>query len=127
MLRECLGKGSSLLLDKEYIIQEVIGRGASCLVYDGFYTDPSDGRHRVRIKECFPYHIIAKRDSQGRIVPAESWKDAFEKAKNIFSDAYIRNTEIRNTMGLTNATIDPLWNQEQNNTVYSVMSYGSVK
>ena len=123
MLRECLGKGSSLLLDKEYIIQEVIGRGASCLVYDGFYTDPSDGRHRVRIKECFPYHIIAKRDSQGRIVPAESWKDAFEKAKNIFSDAYIRNTEIRNTMGLTNATIDPLWNQEQNNTVYSVMSY----
>ncbi|MCI9490709.1 MAG: hypothetical protein HFG97_12020 [Dorea sp.] len=123
MSRKGLGKGSILSLDKEYVIQEEIGRGASCLVYDGFYTDPSDGTHRVRIKECFPYHIMAERDSQGRIIPTESWRDAFEKAKNIFSDAYIRNTKIRNTMGLTNATIDSLWKQEKNNTVYSVMSY----
>lgn len=123
MSRKCLGKGSILSLDKEYVIQEEIGRGASCLVYDGFYIDSSDGRHRVRIKECFPYYITAERDSQGRIVPAESWKKAFEEAKDIFSDAYMRNTKIRNTMGLTNATVDPLWSKKENNTVYSVMSY----
>lgn len=123
MLRECLAKGSTLTLDKEYVIQEEIGRGGSCLVYDGFYRDSSGGRHRVRIKECFPYYIIAKRDPHGSIVPAEGWKDAFEKAKNIFSEAYRKNTEIRNTIGLTNATIDPLWKHEKNNTIYSVMSY----
>lgn len=121
--RKCLEKGTILQLDKEYIIHEKIGCGASCLVYDGFYTDASDGIHRVRIKECFPNYIMAERDSQGRIVPAESWKEEFEKAKNIFSDAYIKNTKIRNTMGLTNATIDSLWNQEKNNTLYSIMSY----
>lgn len=121
--RECLKKKTILRLDKEYEVQEVIGRGASCLVYDGFYTDSSDGVHRVRIKECFPCDILAERDSQGWIVPAESWKESFERAKGIFSDAYIRNTKIRNTMGLTNATVDARWIQRENNTIYSVMSY----
>ncbi len=121
--RKGLEKGTILQLDKEYRIREIIGRGASCLVYDGFYTDPLNGLHRVRIKECFPYYIMAERDSQERIVPAESWKDSFDNAKKIFSDAHIKNTKIRNIMDLANVTIDDLWTQGKNNTMYSITSY----
>lgn len=119
--RTCLGKGTVLQLDKEYIIQGEAGRGASCLVYDGYYMD--SGKHRVIIKECFPYHIEAERDSEGAVIPAEGWEGRFENAKEVFWDAYRRNNELRDKAGLTNATIDSRWMHKKNNTLYFVMGY----
>lgn len=119
--RKCLKKGTVLRLDKEYVIQEEIGRGASCLVYDGYYID--SGRHLVRIKECYPYDIDADRDAGGAIIPAKSWEKQFEAAKQIFSDAYRRNNEFRNKEGLINATVDSRWKHKKNNTIYSIISY----
>ena len=119
--RTPLKEGTILQLDKNYVIQEEIGRGASCLVYDAYYTD--SGKHRVRIKECFPYHIKATRNPASHIIPAKGREAQFEAAKTAFSDAYKRNTELRNREGLINATIDSKWMHAQNNTIYSIMGY----
>lgn len=119
--RKGLEKGTILLLDKEYEIQKEIARGGSCLVYEAFYND--FGRHRVRIKECFPYYIIAERDIKGTIVPIENLEKQFEDAKAVFQDAYKTNICIRENNELTNATIDSILIHEKNNTWYCVMSY----
>ena len=47
--------------------------------------------------------------------------EKFEKAKNRFTDAYKRNTDIRNTLGLTNSTVNAVDVISCNHTVYILL------
>lgn len=51
--RKPLQEGWELVFGEEhrYIITEEIGRGGSCLVYNGFYRDRLGEKHLVKIKE----------------------------------------------------------------------------
>ena len=37
-----------------YIIDRVIGDGASSIVYEAHYVDHSNHKHYIRLKECYP-------------------------------------------------------------------------
>lgn len=117
-----LKNGTVLRMGKEFVIRKEVGRGANCLVYDGFYED-SLGKHVVRIKECFPYRLEAERDGAGVIVADIGSEMQFEGAKQRFREAQKKNNDIRNIPGLTNETANPLEIYEKNHTVYSVMGY----
>ena len=59
---------------RKVYIERVIGEGASCIVYDGFFVDVPGVKERCRLKECYP--LDAKVVRQGdRLV----WSDPAEK------------------------------------------------
>lgn len=121
--RKSLKKGTVLKLDKDFVVLDEIGRGAGCLVYDGYYADPLSGRHRVRIKECYPCRIKAERGPRGELMVDAGSEETFRRAKEVFSDAYKKGIRIRNRLGLTNATADAVWIAESNHTLYTVTGY----
>ena len=70
-MREYLKQGSHILLREigtekrfDFEIQEVIGMGASCIVYMAVYTDAEQNQFTIRLKECFPdgLNICRKND-----------------------------------------------------------------
>lgn len=101
-----------------YIIDCVIGDGASSIVYEAHYIDNAYGRHDVRLKECYPYaHDIQ------RIGTELVWADA-ESATNdkvAFTTAYHKLLDFQNTTKLRNSTAHIFDLCKANGTLYSVM------
>lgn len=84
MLRKPLNKGEALILgDRKYVISNVIGDGAMCIVYSACYTDSLDFVHQVNIKECYPYHAKVTRGKGNTLM----WESEGEK------EEYLANFE----------------------------------
>ncbi len=124
-MKTALASGTKLVFGKgqNVIIQKVIGRGASCFVYNATYQDSIGILHNVRIKECYPYNIslIRKEDNSLYVLPNQMGN--FEKAKAQFVWSYERNANIKRISELLNSTgtVGELF--EANGTVYSILSY----
>ena len=123
--RIALERGTTIKLsgDKEIQINEEVGRGASCIVYDAAYLDNIGVRHIARVKECFPSYLLIFRDSSGCLTTSEFDSEKFELAKHNFIESYRKNADIRNTLGITNSTINYTDIVYQNNTIYIIMAY----
>lgn len=101
-----------------YVIDRVIGDGASSMVYEAHYMDSVNGIHNVRLKECYPYASDIKR------VGAELvWADLeiADADKTAFRSAYHKLLEFQNTTKLRNSTARVFDLLEMNGTLYSVM------
>ena len=124
-LRKRLESGHEINIEKgkKIIVQEEIGRGSNCIVYNARYYDSIDTPHTVRLKECYPNYIQIFREKSGKLELEELQKTRFDKAKQLFKKAYQRNVEIKNTLGLTNSTSNTTEIYEANNTYYSVISF----
>ena len=108
-------KGSS---SYTYIIDRVIGDGASSIVYEAHYIDSAYGRHDVRLKECYPYASDIQRIGTELV-----WANA-ETATNdkiAFTTAYHKLLNFQNTTNLRNSTAHIFDLCEANGTLYSVM------
>ena len=57
-----------------YIIDHVIGDGASSIVYAAHYVDNSNHTHGIRLKECYPYQSSIERNGKDLI-----WSNANER------------------------------------------------
>lgn len=121
--REGLYKGYVLNdRDKEsYIVENEVGRGASCIVYNGSYTDSLGFVHYVRLKECYPVSINIQRQQCGMLNTEDKLK--FECEKNKFIKAYKENVAIRCMQGFTNSSSNVTKILECNNTLYTVIDY----
>lgn len=106
---------------KEIRVTGEIGRGASCIVYDAVTFDDIGVQHFVRIKECYPNNLSIHRDGNNHLVPSEHHRSKFETARKNFVNAYRRNANIRNTLGMINSTINPTEITSCNDTVYIKM------
>lgn len=105
--RIALPHGFSLICGgTAYTIDCEIGRGSTCIVYGGRYRDSEDMTHFVRIKELYPYDADISRDAENRLVPHDA--DGASLREQDFIAAYKRSTELKNTLGLTNSTVNPL-------------------
>ena len=122
--RKPLQEGWELVFGEEhrYIITEEIGRGGSCLVYNGFYRDRLGEKHLVKIKECYPYRLEIERDTSGNLSPSFSCKQEFLLEKQKFQEAYLKNTALKATLGLMNSTANATNIYEYHNTWYVVMT-----
>lgn len=101
-----------------YIIDRVIGDGASSIVYEAHYMDSANGRHNVRMKECYPFasEIIRIGD---KLVWADDAVQADDQAN--FLEAYHKLLHFQNTANLTNSTTHVFSVCGANGTLYSVM------
>ena len=86
----------------EYIIKEITGFGASCIVYEAYYNDSLGIKHLVRLKEFYPVHMGINRDEDLNLVIKDEYIKKFEEEGNLFIDAYkknvmfaLKNTEFR--------------------------------
>ena len=115
MQRIALPAGAVIQLNnREYTIVELIGDGATCMVYSAYYTDAVGYRHRVNLKECYPYHANIIRNQQNF-----QWQDCDEKTQCIsaFKQAYEKLMIWQN-----NTTVKAFDLCEANNTVYIIMN-----
>ena len=122
--RAGLPQGTELIMEdgKKLVLKEIVGKGASCIVYNAERIDHSGKAHNARVKECFPAYSAITR--QGNCLIADpSVEEKFREAKARFREAYNKNVDFRNRSGLTNFTSDPYECYEQNGTVYSVFSF----
>lgn len=124
MERVALCSGSKLQLTEAdssncytYIIKREIGRGASCVVYEGFRVDSP--RHKVRIKECYPAQNPPHRDGQELQWPDEEQK---EQVLGRFERAYNIQLLLQSEEETGNATVHmPLPLCRANGTLYIVL------
>ena len=110
---------SSSLGQREYIIDELIGYGASCIVYNAYYLDNFKLRHYVKIKECYPISGAEDHRDQDSIV----WKpDAKSEYISRFEQVYKQHVMLQNQYTFVNSTCkvaDTLY--YGNNTAYLIM------
>ena len=101
-----------------YIIDRVIGDGASSIVYEAHYIDGAYGKHDVRLKECYPYASDIQRIGTELV-----WVDAEAATtdKTAFTTAYHKLLDFQNTTKLRNSTAHIFDLCEANGTLYSVM------
>lgn len=124
-MRKSLLSGTVLELEngQEIMVQEVIGWGGSCLVYNAEYQDSIGERHNIRIKELYPVFLAMERKENGSLEVLFGKEENFKEAKQRFRQAYERNMEIKRITGLINSTgtVNELF--EVNGTMYSFLSY----
>lgn len=99
---ECYQLKSSLEHRSIYI-DRLVGYGATCIVYEGYYLDEFDMRHHVRIKECCPLDAVSyHRGNDGEIVWLSAEKKDYAIKKII--QTYKRQLAWQNKKGITNST-----------------------
>jgi len=127
-MREYLTQGSHIQLKEigtektfDFEIQEVIGMGASCIVYTAIYTDAEQNRFMVRLKECFPEGLNISRQNTFLVIPEES-KEKFEKHITHFTEGYQRQILFRSIPESQNSISNIQGIFEGNHTKYIAMS-----
>lgn len=122
--RMVLDIGYKLKLNVEYMIEEIVGRGGSSIVYDASYKDNLGLSHKTRIKEFYPYNLkLTRKEKDGSLIVLSEEEDSFEKEREKFKSAYQRNVDIKRRLGLINSTVNAINIYEKNNTIYIVMNY----
>ena len=116
MLRVPLKQSDAIRLNNQnYTIDAVIGDGANCIVYSAYYTDNVGHKHRVNIKECYPYRASIKREGFKLIWEAE---DEQQTAFGSFRTAYEKLMTWQNE-SFAVSVFDLC---EENNTLYIIMN-----
>ena len=118
MARVALRNGERITIDNfEYVIDSVVGDGATCIVYSARYTDHIGLCHSVLLKECYPYADNVSRDGNMLL-----WADdeTCRKSFSAFKTAYEKLMAMQNTAKLRNSTSRAFDLFEANGTLYSV-------
>lgn len=106
-----------------FVVNEVVGLGGTCIVYDGYYVNNTGYKNTVRIKECYPYKLHIERGDRGKLIIADKEKAKFEEYKKRVRTSFNVANELHETSGLTNLTSNVFDIYEANETVYIVSSY----
>ena len=73
LLRLCNEKGETI----HCVIENEIGRGGSCIVYEAFRETETGDRTLYRVKEFYPYKLNIFREENGNLLPAANDQEAF--------------------------------------------------
>ena len=90
MKRIPLKKGEKVTSNYTYIIDGVLGSGASCIVYDAHFIDSHGNKKEVKLKECYPYDLSVKRAGNTLVWSKEEEKNTtlakFKESYDLLSD-----------------------------------------
>ena len=110
--RTPLSQGVSV---QQFVIDRVIGYGASCLVYEAHYLDSGNHRKEIILKECYPYNSGTTRIGS-KIVWSSTEEQ--EKAFRRFDNAYEIAAKIQNEAGAQSVSVYSLDKFTENGTQY---------
>ncbi len=120
--------GSKIILNEigtekqfTFEIQEVIGMGASCIVYTALYRDAEQNAFTIRLKECFPDGLNISRNGTTLTIPEES-TEKFQKHIQHFTDGYQKQIAFRSILENQNSISNIQGIFEGNGTKYIAMS-----
>lgn len=122
--RTPLAEGLNIILgDAAYTIEEIVGLGANSIVYLASYKDNlhMDKKHRVLIKELFPYHPkgLIYRDESGYICSDSDAREYFDLHKKSFLRGNACHLDIQNIRAdMAGININSF---EKNGTLYTVL------
>lgn len=110
--RNPLSQGTQV---NRFVIDRVIGYGASCLVYEAHYLGSGNHRKEIILKECYPYN-----SSTTRIGSKIVWSSSEEQEKAFwrFNNAYEIAAKIQNEAGAQSVSVYSLDKFEENGTQY---------
>ncbi|MGN0240105.1 MAG: hypothetical protein ACI4CS_00305 [Candidatus Weimeria sp.] len=109
----------------EYIITGELGRGGSCITYEGYYLTNTGDRHFVRIKECYPFYLNLKRDSKYHLICPDRERNEFNAAIRQMAEDFHVLTEIYYRDENYDSFVNTIDIYNANGTAYLVSSYGS--
>lgn len=118
---EFLGANGS----RRFIINDEIGRGGSCIVYEVKYSVDDKGNWvKGVLKEYYPYDIAGiKRAGNSELLVPEAIKDIFEIKKEKFYRGFKLQTELKNTdEALSNSIFSAIDRFKGNGTEYMLMT-----
>lgn len=124
-MRNELNKGYKLIFPgkKEgYIIKDVLGRGASCLVYLAEVIEGNNVRYSI-IKEFNPVKLDLVRDASGALILPKEKSEQYSILLERFKLGYEKQQQIRIINDLTNTTSNIQGIYNANNTEYIEMTY----
>ena len=100
---------------RQFVVDKIIGDGASCLVYEAHYLDSGNHRKEIILKECYPYN-----SGTSRIGSKIVWSslEEQEKAFQRFNNAYEIAAKIQNEAGAQSVSVYSLDKFEENGTQY---------
>lgn len=104
-----------------YIIENEIGRGASCIVYEVSQKTETGDKTLYRVKECYPYKLNISRQEDGTLVPAD--KDAFKDKQEQLRTDFKRANELYYSGENYAMMANQLNLFEQNGTTYILVAY----
>lgn len=105
-----------------YIIKDLLGRGASCLVYLAEVKYGNNVRYSI-IKEFNPVKLDLKRDASGNLIIPDEKKAEYLLLSERFKLGYEKQQKIRIINDLTNTTSNIQGIYRTNNTEYIEMTY----
>lgn len=115
MKRQPLEAGTTIQLNSiNYIVDTVIGDGATCIVYKAHYMDSRGLPHTVNIKECYPYA-----DNVSRHGNALQWESEEQRQNSI--SAFVTTYDKLMNHQLGNFTVHAFDIDEANGTEYIIM------
>jgi serine/threonine protein kinase len=109
----------------EYVITGELGRGGSCITYEGYYLTNTGDRHFVRIKECYPFYLNLKRDRKYHLICPDHEKNEFNSTIKRMSDDFHVLTDIYYRDENYDSFVNTIDIYRANGTAYLVFSYGS--
>ena len=123
LLRLCNEKGETI----HCVIENEIGRGGSCIVYEAFRETETGDRTLYRVKEFYPYKLNIFREENGNLLPAANDKEAF-----LYGQKQLRSDFSRtNKLFYSGSNYALMTNQldifSQNGTSYILSAYSSKK
>lgn len=103
---------------------EVIGTGASCVVYRAVFADDSAGHPTTDhlLKEYNPARLHTERRPDGCLVPAPYDREAYNAGLQQFRNGYVCQQKIRRVADLTNSTSNIQRVFDANGTAYIDMT-----
>ena len=106
--------------EQGFIIDDIAGKGGSCIVYSAHHTDGDGNIFKVRIKEFYPYDLDIIRSDNGAFA-ADGARDEFYNRLARFENGYKQQIELRNNDELTNSISNIQGIYTGYNTKYVVM------
>lgn len=110
-----------------FVIEEELGRGSSCIVYEASRVADTGNKSLYRIKELYPYKLNISRDKGNRLLASLLNAEKFEEEKEKFKRDFSRTSHLfysdSNYASMTNQ-MDIFC---ENGSCYIVSAYSSRK
>ena len=106
-------------------IEQEIGRGGSCIVYEVSREAETGDITLYRLKELYPYKMNIKRDYEGELIISDDEKSAFVQQQKQFDSDYSLANKLFYSGKNYSSTVNYLDIYYLNGTSYSLSTYSS--
>lgn len=122
-LRLCNDRGEAI----HCVIENEIGRGGSCIVYEAVRITDTGDKTLYRVKEFYPYKLNISRDENNTLTPSAKDAEVFNQRQEQFRSDFSRTNQLFYSDNNYSSITNQLDVFRQNGTSYILSAYSSKK